>query len=250
MWGALPPSLALAQTWVRAAMTAPSGSAERRRRRARRNIVHFARALREAGVPLGPGAVLDALAAVRRQDLAIAATSTRRCTRSLSKSMSTASCSTRRSRSSGSGAGLLEKLIAMMSPQAPSSRPPRSAEAGATRVADALFKSKPAGAEGRPVDRPRRALHRVRPGDPAPEGFRADERGGDRGGAQAHPGDGHAGRPAADPAVRRNDAAAAHRSSPEFPPLAAAGRRDRPFLSRAAGASPRRSWRSATFPAR
>ena len=28
------------------------------------NIIHFARALREAGVPLGPGAVLDALAAV------------------------------------------------------------------------------------------------------------------------------------------------------------------------------------------
>ncbi|MGA8713864.1 MAG: VWA domain-containing protein, partial [Roseiarcus sp.] len=28
------------------------------------NIVHFARALREAGVPLGPGAVLDALAAI------------------------------------------------------------------------------------------------------------------------------------------------------------------------------------------
>ena len=28
------------------------------------NVVHFARALRGAGVPLGPGAVLDALAAV------------------------------------------------------------------------------------------------------------------------------------------------------------------------------------------
>src|ERR1700743_2931260 len=28
------------------------------------NIIHFARALREAGVPLGPGAVLDALAAI------------------------------------------------------------------------------------------------------------------------------------------------------------------------------------------
>ena len=28
------------------------------------NIVYFARALREAGVPLGPGAVLDAIAAV------------------------------------------------------------------------------------------------------------------------------------------------------------------------------------------
>ena len=28
------------------------------------NIVHFARALREAGIPVGPGAVLDALTAV------------------------------------------------------------------------------------------------------------------------------------------------------------------------------------------
>ena len=28
------------------------------------NIVHFARALRVAGIPVGPGAVLDALAAV------------------------------------------------------------------------------------------------------------------------------------------------------------------------------------------
>ena len=28
------------------------------------NIVHFARALRGAGIPVGPGAVLDALAAV------------------------------------------------------------------------------------------------------------------------------------------------------------------------------------------
>ena len=29
------------------------------------NIVHFARALRAAGLPVGPGAVLDALAAVQ-----------------------------------------------------------------------------------------------------------------------------------------------------------------------------------------
>ena len=34
------------------------------RRPARRNIVYFARALRAAGLPVGPGAVLDALAAV------------------------------------------------------------------------------------------------------------------------------------------------------------------------------------------
>ena len=36
------------------------------------NIVHFRRALREAGVPLGPGAVLDAIAAIEAAGLAIA----------------------------------------------------------------------------------------------------------------------------------------------------------------------------------
>ena len=66
------------------------------------NSIHFARALREAGVPLGPGAVLDALAAVEAGASAIARTFTRRCMRSSSKSMSTACCSTRRSASSGS----------------------------------------------------------------------------------------------------------------------------------------------------
>ena len=39
--------------------------------------------------------------------------------------------------------GLLEKLIAMLSPQAPSARKPQRAEAGASRVADALFKTPP-----------------------------------------------------------------------------------------------------------
>src|SRR5215472_17699466 len=33
------------------------------------NIVHFARALRVAGIPVGPGAVMDALAAVRAAGL-------------------------------------------------------------------------------------------------------------------------------------------------------------------------------------
>jgi uncharacterized protein with von Willebrand factor type A (vWA) domain len=37
--------------------------------------------------------------------------------------------------------GLLEKLIAMLSPQAPSQRQPSPAQPGASRVADALFKS-------------------------------------------------------------------------------------------------------------
>ncbi len=108
------------------------------------NIVHFARALREAGVPLGPGAVLDALAAVEavgfgnRLDFhaTLHAVFVKKHEHSLLFDQAFAIFWKRR--------GLLEKLIAMASPQAPSPRPPQSAEAGASRVADALFKSKPA----------------------------------------------------------------------------------------------------------
>ncbi|RBP11406.1 hypothetical protein DFR50_116101 [Roseiarcus fermentans] len=107
------------------------------------NIVHFARALREAGVPLGPGAVLDALAAVEaagfgdRRDFytTLHAVFVKKHEHSLLFDQAFEIFWRRR--------GLLEKLIAMMSPQAPGERKPRSAEAGATRVADALFKSKP-----------------------------------------------------------------------------------------------------------
>jgi uncharacterized protein with von Willebrand factor type A (vWA) domain len=108
------------------------------------NIVHFARALREAGVPLGPGAVLDALAAVEaagfgtRGDFyaTLHAVFVKKHEHSLLFDQAFAIFWKRR--------GLLEKLIAMMSPQAPSQRKPERAEAGASRVADALFKSSPA----------------------------------------------------------------------------------------------------------
>jgi uncharacterized protein len=107
------------------------------------NIVHFARALRDAGLPVGPGAVLDALAAVEaagfgdRRDFhaALHAVFVKKHEHSLLFDQVFEIFWKRR--------GLLEKLIAMMSPQAPTSRPPQRAEAGATRVADALFKAKP-----------------------------------------------------------------------------------------------------------
>jgi len=105
------------------------------------NIVHFARALREAGVPLGPGAVLDALAAVEaagigaREDFyaTLHAVFVKKHEHSLLFDQAFQIFWKRK--------GLLEKLIAMLSPQAPSARKPQRAEAGASRVADALFKS-------------------------------------------------------------------------------------------------------------
>src|SRR5262249_55229245 len=114
-----------------------------------KNIVHFARALREAGVPLGPGAVLDALAAVEaagfgaREDFyaTLHATFVKRHEHSLLFDQAFQIFWKRR--------GLLEKLIAMMSPQAPGRPKTHAAEAGASRVADALFKSAPA--EPKPV---------------------------------------------------------------------------------------------------
>jgi uncharacterized protein with von Willebrand factor type A (vWA) domain len=106
------------------------------------NIVHFARALRDAGVPLGPGAVLDALAAVEaagfgdRRDFYVTlhAVFVKKHEHSLMFDQAFDIFWRRR--------GLIDKLIALMSPQAPTARPPR-AEPGASRVADALFKSTP-----------------------------------------------------------------------------------------------------------
>src|SRR5271166_4973099 len=105
------------------------------------NIIHFARALRDAGVPLGPGAVLDALAAVEaagigdREDFytTLHAVFVKKHEHSLLFDQAFRIFWKRR--------GLIEKLIAMLSPQAPGARQPKPAEAGASRVADALFKS-------------------------------------------------------------------------------------------------------------
>ncbi len=106
------------------------------------NIVHFARALREAGVPVGPGAVLDALAAVEAAGFSdrgdfyatLHAVLVKKHEHSLLFDQAFQIFWKRR--------GLLEKLIAMMSPQAPGESKPKSARAGASRVADALMKTK------------------------------------------------------------------------------------------------------------
>ncbi len=105
------------------------------------NIVLFARALREAGLPLGPGAVLDALAAVEsagigdRDDFytTLHAVFVKKHEESLLFDQAFRIFWKRK--------GLIEKLIAMLAPRAPAERALKPAEAGASRVADALFKT-------------------------------------------------------------------------------------------------------------
>src|SRR6202451_3869340 len=115
------------------------------------NILYFARTLRETGIPVGPGAVLDALAAVEavgfgdkadfRQTLH--AVFVKKHEHTLLFDPTFEIFWKRR--------GFLEKLIAMMSPQSRPEKPQGpKAEAGATRVSDALFKPPAADAKAVP----------------------------------------------------------------------------------------------------
>src|SRR6202166_1686581 len=95
------------------------------------NILHFARALREAGVPLGPGAVLDALAAIKaagvgnREDFytTLHAVFVKKHEHSLLFDQAFRIFWKRK--------GFIEKLIAMMSPRAdPAKKKQEKPEAG------------------------------------------------------------------------------------------------------------------------
>ena len=102
------------------------------------NIVYFARALRAAGMPVGPGAVIDALEAVSaagvgtRQDFywTLHAVFVKKHEHSVLYDQAFRMFFRKRA--------YLDKLLAMLSPQAPAGaeQPP---QAGASRVQDALF---------------------------------------------------------------------------------------------------------------
>src|SRR2546427_1320482 len=113
---------------------------ERASGRLAENIVHFARALRAAGIPVGPGAVMDALAAVEAAGVGargdfywtLHAVLVKRHEHSLIFEQAFRIFFRRR--------GMLDKLLAAMLPQAP----PREDEKpppGAQRIQEALFSS-------------------------------------------------------------------------------------------------------------
>lgn len=102
------------------------------------NIAYFARALRSAGLPVGPGAVLDAIAAVEvarigtREDFywTLHTVFVKRHEHSILFDQAFKIFWKRRA--------LIEKLIALMSPMAPGRTEERKPQAGALRVAEAL----------------------------------------------------------------------------------------------------------------
>ncbi len=102
------------------------------------NIVYFARALRAAGIPVGPGSVLDALEALRvagigtRDDFywTLHAVFVKRHEHSVLFDQAFRIFFRRR--------GYVDQLLAMMLPQGPAG-PQQAPQAGATRVHEALF---------------------------------------------------------------------------------------------------------------
>jgi len=102
------------------------------------NIVHFARALRAAGIPVGPGAVLDALAAVKAAGVGtkddfywtLHAVFVKRHEHSIIFDQAFRIFFRKR--------GYLDQLMAMMLPQAPGA-PAQPPPPAATRVQEALF---------------------------------------------------------------------------------------------------------------
>jgi len=101
------------------------------------NILYFARALRVAGIPVGPGAVLDALEAVKvagigaKEDFywTLHAVFVKRHEHSVLFDQAFRIFFRRR--------GYIDQMLAMMMPQAPA--PPQPPQPGATRVHEALF---------------------------------------------------------------------------------------------------------------
>jgi len=101
------------------------------------NVVYFARVLRAAGIPVGPGAVLDALEAVKaagvgeRQDFywTLHAVLVKKHEHSVLFDQAFRIFFRKR--------GYLDHMMAMMMPQAPG--PQRKPEAGSARVQEALF---------------------------------------------------------------------------------------------------------------
>ena len=115
------------------------------------NIVYFARALRAAGLPVGPGAVIDAIQALHvahvgnRDDVywTLHAVFVKKHEHSVIFDQAFRIFFRRR--------GLLEKMLAAMLPET-MPQTPRPPEAGAQRIQDALFSSMSRGEEEREIE--------------------------------------------------------------------------------------------------
>ena len=107
------------------------------------NILHFVRALRDAGVPVGPGAALDAVAAVEAVGLADKGDFRAALHATLVKAHEQTLLFDPLFDLFWKRKGFLDSLVAAATPHEPPQSKPQTSQAGAARVADALHKRAP-----------------------------------------------------------------------------------------------------------
>ena len=100
--------------------------------------MHFARTLRAAGLPVGPGKVIDAVQAVEAVGITNRAISTGHCTRSSSTGRTSGSCSTRRFTSSGAIPSCSRRCSRLVLPQMNVEMPRDEGAEMIRRLAEAL----------------------------------------------------------------------------------------------------------------
>ena len=105
------------------------------------NIVYFARALRKAGLPVGPGSALDALAAVEASGIGDRADFYATLHAVFVKKHEHSILFDQAFRLFWKRRGFLEKLIAMMGPKAEAAGEQPRPKAGAARIAEALLRT-------------------------------------------------------------------------------------------------------------
>jgi uncharacterized protein with von Willebrand factor type A (vWA) domain len=106
------------------------------------NIAYFARALRDAGLPVGPGAVIDALAAVEVARIGTRADFYWTLHAVFVKKHEHSEVFEQAVRIFWRRKGLIEKIMATLSPRSPGAKDePKKPDAAALRVAEALLKT-------------------------------------------------------------------------------------------------------------
>ena len=104
------------------------------------NILYFARALRAAGLPVGPGSVIDAVQAVEAAGIGTRTDFRATLHAVFVKKHEHTILFDQAFRIFWRKRGFAEKLMSMLSPLAEAQQAEKKPEAGATRVADAMFK--------------------------------------------------------------------------------------------------------------
>ena len=145
------------------------------------NITYFARALRDAGLPVGPGAIIDAVEAVEAAHIGTRVDFYWTLHAIFVKKHEHSEVFDQAFRIFWRRKALIEKIIATLSPFSPAAKDdkPQKKEAGALRAAEALLKAErttSGGGRGRVFSQ----IDHFRAGSPSKQGFCADDGRGDR----------------------------------------------------------------------